>query len=241
MLTLDGSQILEGSIEGNTDFQYDRGAFIVRVPVKAGQHALRASFPEFADLDDPRRNINPDFRRRLYVEYTEIAGPFHPSAAPPESYRRIFVCGHLPGKHTAACVRRIIPALAERAYRKPVTAGQLDQLTGLVKIAQRQGDSFEEGIKLAVQAILMSPEFLFRSEAEAGARGTPIGEYELASRLSYFLWSSMPDDELLGLARSGELRRTGALEAQVRRMLADPKACRAGRKLRRAVACNSQS
>ena len=223
---LDGKFVLDASIEGDTDYQYDRGAFIGRIRVKAGEHYLRASFPELADLVDPLRNINPDDRRRLYIEYMEIAGPFNPSPVPLESYKKIFICE----EQTPACARKIVENLALRAYRRPVTQQEIDQLAGLVALAQKQGDTFKEGVRLAVQAILMSPNFLFRFETDpkpaAGSAlpAHPINDYELASRLSYFLWGTMPDDELFRLAGERKLRGRGVLEGQVRRMLADPRA-----------------
>jgi mono/diheme cytochrome c family protein len=222
VLTLDGKQIAEDFIEGNTEYKYDRGAVIARVPVKAGEHFIRASFPSLADIDDPRRNINPDARRRMYVEYTELAGPYNPSPAPPESHKKIFICSD----QTAACARKIVENLSRRAYRRPVTQQELDQLTGLVTLAQRQGDSFDEGVRLAVQAVLMSPNFLFRVEHDPKPAAGPhrISDYELASRLSYFLWSSMPDDELFRLAKEQKLNQPDVLTAQVKRMMADTKA-----------------
>jgi hypothetical protein len=120
--------------------------------------------------------------------------------------------------------------LSRRAYRRPVTQQEIDQLTGLVALAQRQGDSFEEGVRLAVQAVLMSPNFLFRIEhdpkpvAGSSAAAHRINDYELAVRLSYFLWSSMPDDELFRLANEQKLGQPAVLGAQVKRMLADSKA-----------------
>jgi hypothetical protein len=229
-LTFDGKQILEAFIEGNTNYQYDRGAFIARIPVKAGEHSFRASFPELADFDDPRRNINPDGRRRLYIESMDIAGPYNPSAALLEGQKKIFICGAPLPKHSAACATTIVRNLLTRAYRRPAAQQEVAQMIGLVALAQRQGDSFEEGVRLVVQATLMSPNFLFRVEKDAPANGNGqaaahrIGDYELASRLSYFLWSSMPDDELFRLAKEQSLRQPAVLEAQVRRMMANPKA-----------------
>jgi len=224
-LTIDGKKVLSSFIEGDTSYEYDRGAFIVRVPLKAGEHYIRASFPELADVDDPRRNINPDGRRRLYVEFTEVAGPYNPSSAPSESHKKIFICE----EKTPACARRIVENLSQLAFRRPVTAAEIDPLAGLVALAQRQGDSFDEGVRLAVQAILISPSFLFRTEidpkplAGAAAGAHPVNDYELASRLSYFLWSSMPDSELFRLAKEQKLHDPAVLEGQVRRMLADAK------------------
>ena len=217
VIALDGKKIAEDLIEGNTNYLYDRGAFIARVPVTAGEHFIRASFPELADLDDPRRNINPDGRRRIYVEFAELAGPYNPKTGPPESHKKIFVCE----EHTAACARKIVENLGQRAYRRPVTQREVDQLTGLVALARGQGDSFNEGVRLAVEAILISPNFLFRIETDPKPVAAPhqINDYELASRLSYFLWSSMPDDELFRLAREKKLGQTEVLKAQVKRMM----------------------
>ncbi len=109
--------------------------------------------------------------------------------------------------------------LARRAYRRPVTAGEVDELVGLIAMVQKDGDSFEEGLCLAIQRMLISPSFLFRVE-----KSPHLGQHELATRLSYFLWSSMPDEELLRTADERTLRQPETMEAQVRRMLKDPKA-----------------
>ena len=226
VITVDAKQIAEDFIEGDTNYKYDHAPTVARVPIKAGEHFIRASFPELADLDDPRRNMNPDGRRRMYVEDAVIAGPYNPSPEPPESRRRIFICND----KTAACAREIVENLSRRAYRRPVTQQEVDQLAGLVSLAQRQGDSFDEGVRLAIQAVLMSPNFLFRVERDprpvAGRSAVPhrINDYELATRLSYFLWSSMPDAELFRLAKEHKLGQPAVLEAQVQRMLADSKA-----------------
>ena len=198
VLSLDGEPILTDVIEGTTTFGYDRGEFVARVSVKAGPHLLRASFPEPADLEDPREHLNPDLRRKIFVDYLDVVGPFEPATDPPESYRRIFVCGHPPGAHGYDCGGKIITQLGYRAYRRPVTEEELSGLLRLVTLAEDKGDSFEEGVRVALQAILVSPHFLFRIERDAdsteGAEESahPISEYELASRLSYFLWPACP-------------------------------------------------
>src|SRR6266702_7433847 len=129
--------------------------------------------------------------------------------------------------------RRRLPArhvsrFACRAFRRPATPQEVDQLLGFFALARKQGDSFEEGIATALQAVLVSPNFLYRIErdqpAPPGRSSVPVGPYALASRLSYFLWSSMPDAELLRLAGQGALREPAALAGQVKRMLRDPKA-----------------
>jgi hypothetical protein len=114
---------------------------------------------------------------------------------------------------------------ATRAYRRPATDEEVKRLQGFVREAREQGDSPEEGVKLALQAVLISPHFLFRVELDrAGKEAGPISGWELAARLSYFLWSSMPDEELFRLAREDRFGQPGVIETQVRRMLADPKA-----------------
>src|SRR5207302_6830883 len=104
VMTLDGAPILTDVVEGNIDYQYAHGEAIARVKVKAGAHFFRASFPEFADMQNPRDNVNLDGRRMLFIDYVDIVGPFEPSAASPESRKRIFVCG----EKTPDCARRII-------------------------------------------------------------------------------------------------------------------------------------
>ncbi len=161
-------------------------------------------------------------------ESIDVGGPFNQVTAPSaESLRRIFVCGHAPGRHSAACARPILTTFAGRAYRRPATAQEVDQLLALVSLARKQGDSFEEGIATALQAVLVAPAFLYRIEtdrpAAPGRTSAPIAPYELASRLSYFLWSSTPDEQLLRLAGQGALRQPVVLTAQVKRMLRDPR------------------
>ncbi len=183
--------------------------------VKEGEHRLRASIV-YDPPDQPGRGPS--------VEYIEVRGPFQPKpAGPSESHQRIFICS----EHTPECAHRILAAMAHRAYRRPATSHEVDGLVQFVSMAQKQGDSFEQGIQLGLEAVLVSPHFLFRIEHDSKptdpAAVHSIGDLELASRLSYFLWSSMPDDELLAAAEKKTLRKPGVLEAQVRRMLADPK------------------
>ena len=161
----------------------------------------------------------------------DIGGPYSQAKGPsPENLKKIYACGHLDGRHEPACTNKIVEGLARRAYRRPVSPEEVKQLVNLVTTAQREGDSFEEGLCVALQAMLVSPHFLFRIEKDrAGAGGGnsegahPISDHELASRLSYFLWSSMPDDELLRAADRGALRQPAVLAGQVQRMLRDPK------------------
>jgi hypothetical protein len=204
---------------------------------------------DFSRFFQPPPNATPEqlaaFQRRLErfgarrrqpapannarVGSLEIGGPYAQAKGPsPESTAKIYTCGHLHGGHQASCARKIIGDFARRAFRRPVTAQEVSDTLGLYSVARRQGGSFDEGICVALQGILLSPHFLFRIENDppqtsAGVAHS-VSQYELASRLSYFLWSSMPDDELLGCADRGLLRKPEVLGAQVRRMLKDPRA-----------------
>jgi hypothetical protein len=158
-----------------------------------------------------------------------------PSDPLPESHRRIlFREPASPGEYPDVA-RAIVERFATRAYRRPVSPGETARLMSFVELALSNGDSFERGIQLAVQAVLISPHFLFRVELDSRPRATgqaarpgdgaeSIGEFELASRLSYFLWSTMPDEELFRRAAEGRLHTPEILASQVRRMLLDPKA-----------------
>jgi hypothetical protein len=147
----------------------------------------------------------------------------------PELRRRILICEPGPHLSSTEAARKIVEHFARRAYRRPVTAEEVNRLVRFVKLAEGQGDGFERGIRLAVTAALVSPNFLFRVELDprrppySRAIAHPITDYELASRLSYFLWCTMPDDELFQKAKDGVLHRPDVLEAEVRRMLRDPR------------------
>jgi hypothetical protein len=173
-----------------------------------------------------------DSRRRasaaFFMSNLDVTGPYAQKLGPsPDALRKIYACGHLDGGHHPGCARAIVSDLARRAYRRPPAQLEVDELAGLVSMVQKDGDSFEEGIALAIQRLLVSPRFLFRIEQTGGAADQgvhAISNHELASRLSYFLWSSMPDEELMKVADQGVLRDAAVLASQVRRMLRDPKA-----------------
>jgi hypothetical protein len=146
--------------------------------------------------------------------------------ATPEIRKRL-LNGLTGGSNARSGAYRVLEPFARRAYRRPVTRQEMKRLVEFVELADNNGDGIEAGIKLAMQAILVSPNFLFRVELDPEP-GNPkavrtLNDYELATRLSYFLWSSMPDDELFAVVRKGVLRQGDNLEKQVRRMLKDPK------------------
>jgi hypothetical protein len=221
-IDLDGKQVGGAIIEGEEAYDYARGPTRARVHVRPGDHNIHVYFPSYANVPDPRININPrDGRRILAAEFVEVLGPYDPSPARPASYSKIFICSG----HDAACTRRIVESMARRAFRRPPAEAEIQRLLKLVALVQKQGDSFDEGIRIALQSVLVSPAFLFRIERDPAGTTGPyrVGDFELASRLSYFLWSSMPDEELLALAASRKLSDPAVLEAQVKRMLKDPK------------------
>jgi hypothetical protein len=220
VMTLDGKQILTEVVEGNIDYQYAHGEVVTRVRVPAGEHFFRASYPEFADMSNPRDNVNLDGRRKLFIDYVDIVGPFNPSGVAP-SRAKIFICSD----QSSECAARIIENLGGRAYRRPLAAEERKELIDLATTVRRNGDSFDESIRIALEAMLVSPNFLLRVQSQPDTPGPSlISEYDLASRLSYFLWSSMPDEELMEAASGHRLRRPGVLESEVRRMLADSRA-----------------
>ncbi|MCU1274416.1 MAG: hypothetical protein JWO48_1847 [Bryobacterales bacterium] len=231
---LDGKQIQTFPVP--TDADTPRIAEL-RVHVPAGEHELNATLvhddsrPDAPpDPDDPKekkekKKIKP---RDPFVDRIEINGPYNPHSRPlTTSHKRILICGHAEGQHRPECARLIVAELARRAYRDPVTDEQIAALVRFVDMAQKHGDSFEQGIRVALKAILVSPHFLFRIENDPNpnnpAASHRVDDFELASRLSYFLWSSMPDEKLFRLAGEHKLHKADVVTAQVRRMLLDPK------------------
>ena len=158
-------------------------------------------------------------------ESIDIGGPFTQPEGPSAASRQaIFVCA----AKTAACAQTILTSFTRKAFRRPVSPAEVAPFVKLYQLARQHGDSFEEGVATALQGVLVSPHFLFRVERDrqAGAQRAfaPVDNHELASRLSYFLWSTMPDGELRRAADNGTLRQPTVLTAQVKRMLRDPKA-----------------
>jgi hypothetical protein len=198
-----------------------------RVPVKAGTRALGIAFVQRDEVRD-EEVLRPRLRSpgpEIAVETVTISGPYNVKGpGDTASRRRIFVCRPGSASEEAPCARRILMTLERRAYRRHVNAADVQSLMPFY-VAGRAEGGFDQGIERALQRLLVSPQFLFRIERDpAGAvPGTshPVSDIELASRLSFFLWSSIPDDELLDLASQGKLRQPGVLEKQVRRMMAD--------------------
>lgn len=206
----------------------------VRVPVKAGPHEVTVAFLQDTATEVPDR-LQPYIRSSVdnfdwaglpHLQTLTITGPFNPSGpgATP-SRRRVFTCHPSDAAAQPACAKQIIGVLARRAYREPVSDADLKLLMTFYKSGSHDG-GFDAGIEEALQRILASPKFIFRVERDPADAPQihRISDLELASRLSFFLWSTIPDDELLNVAAAGRLHDPSVLEKQVRRMIADPKA-----------------
>lgn len=163
--------------------------------------------------------------RNLVIRRVTIRGPIGKKPDLPKTHQQIFFVQ--PGEELSEveAARRILTRLASRAFRRPAEPAEIDRLLKLVRLAKANGDNFETGIQLALQAILVSPHFLFKIEQPvADNQIRELNDYELATSLSYFVWSDMPDDQLFRVAHAGQLQRSGQLRDEVRRMLQDPRA-----------------
>jgi hypothetical protein len=219
----------------------------VRIPVKAGPHTVKVAFfvENTAEPEGPYRrgSVNPHRggkNAEPWVERVDIGGPYDvKGVGDTASRRKIFVCNPAGGDTDAAvrlvslnsadeegCAKKILSNLARRAYRRPVTQEDLEPLLNVYRVGKSK-ENFEGGIRLALERILVGPQFLFRIEWDptklAPGSSYRISDLELASRLSFFLWSSIPDDELLDVAEHGKLRDSQVLKQQVERMLRDPR------------------
>jgi hypothetical protein len=228
-LRLDGHRIklVDAAIDTAEAGQGTRNVQL-RLKLPAGNHSIGAAFlaesvkVEIAPPRSPNGNNQLPGVNGLSIEYVTVGGPYN-STGPgdTESRRRIFVCRPQPGQAEETCARRILTGLARRAYRRPVAAPDIAPLLKLFAGGRADGNSFDSGIELALTGILVSPDFLFRTESSPRNAIGKISDLELASRLSFFLWSSIPDEELLSTAEAGKLHDPGVLEREVRRMIAD--------------------
>jgi Protein of unknown function (DUF1592)/Protein of unknown function (DUF1588)/Protein of unknown function (DUF1587)/Protein of unknown function (DUF1595)/Protein of unknown function (DUF1585) len=205
-----------------------------RFSAKAGPHLVGVSFLKKNSV--PEGVLQPRMTRFQTVQYKGgepaidnivISGPFNQTGTgDTPSRQKIFVCRPTGAQDEEACARKILATLAHRAYRRPITEKDIRILLNMYAMGRNEG-SFESGLQAALERILLSPEFLFRVERDpenvAPDTVYRINDLELASRLSFFVWGSIPDDQLLELAESGKLKDSAILEQQVRRMLADPR------------------
>jgi len=240
-LNIDGERVrlfewnnLQG---GNPGADGDTGGGLeIAVPVKAGTHTVGVTFlaTNYRPSLDPARHFARStlensriagFSNYPEVGLLKIQGPFaaqRPAAS--RSITKVFTCRPAAAAQEEPCAKQILSTIARRAYRRPANAEDLEALLGFYQEG-RKGGTFEDGIEIAVRRILASPQFLVRVEKEpanlAVGQTYRITDLELASRLSFFLWSSIPDDELINLASQGKLSNPVTLEKQVKRMLAD--------------------
>ena len=249
-ITVDGERVFLATIGGDAD-KAAQGESItersdavdarlrVSVPVKAGPHAVGASFVR--KIGEGAQRLRPFLRSsagtydstgRPHIETLTIAGPFSPMGpGDTPSRRRVFSCRPEQGRAASVsqeevCASTILSTLARRAYRRPVTKADTSRLLTFYRAGRAKG-TFDTGIQMALRRLLASPTFVFRVEENGVSKpGTiqQVTDIELASRLSFFLWSSIPDDALLDAASRGQLRNPSVLEREVRRMIADPKA-----------------
>jgi hypothetical protein len=212
----------------------------VHTRVQAGPHVVGVSFVremwEPEGLPQPLQRARVITNDNVYMDYANVhsvqIGSVSQSRVPPKdtpSRRAIFVCEPKAAGEERACATTILSSLAERAYRRPVAGSDVQALLGFFDAGRREGGSFDAGIQFALERLLVDPEFLLRvyrdpAASRPGEAIYPLSDLEVASRLSFFLWSSIPDGRLLDLAKRGQLTAPATLEKEVRRMLADPRA-----------------
>ena len=247
IVTIDGKQVFSAPIGGKEDHaaaaenkpvpreEFDKRMTSPRIKVTAGLHDVGFTFVErpaqeqnmwLPSLRATQEAHNPSGLPRLRNGIIE--GPHNAAGVTSTARQQLFVCTPRSAAEETPCASRILSNVARRAFRRPVARGDIDAPLALYTAERAAGGDFDAGIRVALARILTSPAFLFRSESDpatlAAGAAHPVTDIELASRLSFFLWSSIPDDTLLNAAIAGRLRAPGVLDAQVRRMLADPRA-----------------
>ncbi len=203
--------------------QREPAEYEFKLRMTSGNHNFSAAFPN--DFYDPKATKGGT-DRNLYIGWLEVAGPldFREDDLP-ESHRKLVAATPTATRPLADAARENLRPLLRRAFRRPVSDEEINRFVPLVENAVSQGETFERGMQFALQGVLCSPNFLFRVETDANPNDPKarheVTQFELATRLSYFLWSSMPDDELLALAEKNELRKPDVIHKQVKRMLKD--------------------
>jgi mono/diheme cytochrome c family protein len=238
-VTVDGERVRLFDWDREISNTTGNGRSTQRIPIKAGLHTVGVTFLQTNDvpgteLDRPfQRTMNtpgsiPGFLFYPHVGQVWIEGPYEPTgAAETAARKKIFVCRPATPKDEAPCARTIISSLVKHAFRRPAKTSEIASLMEFYQAGRSDGGSFDDGIEAALQRILADPEFVYRLEPEpaalAAGKTYRISDLALASRLSFFLWSSVPDDELIDVAAQNKLHEPAMLERQVRRMMSDPK------------------
>ena len=236
----DGEPGFAGAPEWETYMQVTGDSGLeVRVPVQAGSHTVGVSFVremwEPEGLPQPVQLGRVISNDQVYMGYAnvgsiQIGGPYETQGAAKDtpSRRAIFVCQPKARAEERSCAATILSRMARLAYRRPAAKADVDTLLSFYDSGRKEGGSFDGGIQFALERMLVDPDFLLRVYRDPsksnGAAAYRLSDLDLASRLSFFLWSSVPDDHLLTLAERGELTKSGSLEKEVRRMLSDPRA-----------------
>jgi mono/diheme cytochrome c family protein len=239
-VTVDGERVKLFDWDKEIANTTGNGRSTQKIPVKAGLHTIGVTF--IATNDVPGSELNRPFQRTMntpgsipgflfypHVGQVWIEGPYGAKgASETASRKKIFVCRPAAPSEEGTCARTIASTLVKHAFRRPATPADLNALMEFYQAGRTDNGTFDDGIEAVVQRVLVDPEFVYRLEPEpaglAAGKSYRISDLALASRLSFFLWSSVPDDQLLDLAAQGKLKDPAVLEQQVKRMLADPKA-----------------
>jgi len=238
-VTIDGERVYLYDWDEEIGNQESNGGRTPAIPIRGGFHKVGVTFIATSDLPDT--GLNKSFQRTMnspgsiagytfypHVGQVFIEGPYNGlPASDTMSRRQVFECYPQELSEETNCAEQIISTLVSKAYRRPVSDADLDVIMDFYRIGREEGGRFDYGIEAAIQRILADPEFIYRSEIEPVnvAQGSlyQISDLELASRLSFFLWSSIPDEELIEIASQGRLHDPDVLQQQVQRMFADPR------------------
>jgi len=238
-VTVDGERVYQYDWDSEIGNQEGNGGRTPEIPIQAGFHRIGVTFIATSDLPDT--GLNKSFVRTMnspgsisgytfypHVGQVFIEGPFNGQrASSTQSRDKIFECYPESEAAEAPCAREIISTLLTKAFRRPVTDADIGDIMAFFADGRAEGGNFDYGIEAAIQRILADPEFIYRAEIEPEGLGPGeayrISDLELASRLSFFLWSSIPDEELIDLGANNRLHEPAVLEQQVARMIADPR------------------
>ncbi|MBZ5675656.1 MAG: DUF1592 domain-containing protein [Acidobacteriia bacterium] len=238
-VTVDGERVKLFDWDKDISNTTGNGKSTQKIPVKAGLHTVGVTF--LATNDVPGSELNRPFQRTMntpgsipgflfypHVGQVWVEGPYNAKGASDTAARKkIFVCRPTAAKDETACARNIASSLVKHAFRRPATSSDVSRLMEFYQSGRTDGGTFDDGVEAIVQRVLADPEFVYRLEPEPAGflagKNYRISDLALASRLSFFLWSSVPDDQLIDLAAQGKLKDPAVLEKQVQRMLADPK------------------